>query len=148
MTTKQQNKLNMYLAVKAVLDGNNSVWQSLQAFADGYTVLSTQIGLIRTLAQSQNVDTSGIAQDKQASKVAMAQAAVGIASAVRAYAVKTKNNTIASEVDFTQSSLTGERDAEAIEDCQNIHDAGEHQPGQSGRLRRDGGQADRVASRH
>lgn len=123
MTTKQQNKLNMYLAVKAVLDANDSVWQSLPAFADGYAGLSTQIGSIQALAQNQNLDTSGIAQDKQASKVAMATAAIGIASAVRAYAVKTKNNTLANEVDFNQSDLTGARDADAVENCQNIHDA-------------------------
>lgn len=122
MTTKQQNKLAMYLAVKSVLDANNSVWQTLPAFADGATALNTQITGIQTLAQSQNLDTSGIAQDKQASKVAMAVAAIGIASAVRAYAVKTKNNTLASEVDFNQSDLTGARDADAVENCQNIHD--------------------------
>ena len=123
MTTKQQNKLNMYLAVKAVLDANNSIWQPLAAFADGYAGLNTQIGSIQTLEQSQNLDTSGIAQDKQASKVAMATAAIGIALAVRAYAVKTKNNTLAKEVDFNQSDLTGARDTDAVEDCQNIHDA-------------------------
>ncbi len=122
MTTKQQNKLNMYLAVKAVLDANNAIWQTLQAFADGCTSLNTQIGSIQTLAQSQNLDTSGIAQDKQASKVAMATAAIGIASAVRAYAVKTKNNTLANEVNFNQSDLTGARDSAAVEHCQNIHD--------------------------
>ena len=123
MNTKQQNKLAMYLAVKAVVDANNSVWTSLPAFADGYTGFTTQIGNIQTLAQNQNLDTSGIAQDKQASKVAMATAAIGIASAVRAYAVKTKNNTLASAVDFNQSNLTGARDADAVENCQNIHDA-------------------------
>ena len=43
MNTKQENKLAMYLAVKAVLDSNNSVWQSLQAFADGYTDFSGHV---------------------------------------------------------------------------------------------------------
>jgi hypothetical protein len=122
MTTKQQNKLAMYLAVKAVLDANNAVWQTLQAFADGYTGFDTQIGLIQTLAQGQNMDTSGIAQDKKASKFAMAQAAVGIASAVRAFAIKTKNNTLAGEVDFNQSDITSARDEDALANCQNIHD--------------------------
>jgi hypothetical protein len=38
MNTKQQNKLAMYLAVKGVLDSNNSVWQSRKrkaAFGNG-----------------------------------------------------------------------------------------------------------------
>ena len=67
-------------------------------------------------------DSTGIAQDKKASKAAMATAAQTIASAVHAYAVKNKNNTLANETDFTISDLTGERDADAIKDCQNIHD--------------------------
>ena len=45
-----------------------------------------------------------------------------ISAAVHAYAVKNKNNTLANETDFTVSDLTGERDADAIKDCQNIHD--------------------------
>ena len=147
MTTKQQNKLAMYLAVKAVLDANNAVWQTLQAFADGYTGFNTQIGLIQTLAQGQNMDTSGIAQDKKASKFAMAQAAVGIASAVRAFAVKSKNNTLAGEVDFNQSDITSARD-EILENCQNIHAPGQHQHCQPRHFWRDGGPVDRAANGH
>jgi len=122
MTTKQQNKLAMYLVVKGVLDANNSVWQSLQAFADGYTDFTSHVARIQSLELSQVTDSTGIAQDKKASKAAMATAAQTISAAVHAYAVKTKNNTLANETDFNVSDLTGERDAEAIKDCQNIHD--------------------------
>ena len=122
MTTKQQNKLAMYLVVKGVLDSNNSVWQSLQAFADGYTDFTGHITQIQTLELSQVTDSTGIAQDKKQSKAAMATAAQTISAAVHAYAVKNKNNTLANETDFTVSDLTGERDADAIKDCQNIHD--------------------------
>ena len=122
MTTKQQNKLAMYLATKSVLDANNAVWQSLQAFADGYTDFTSHVARIQTLELSQVTDSTGIAQDKKASKAAMATAAQTISAAVHAYAVKNKNNTLANETDFTVSDLTGERDADAIKDCQNIHD--------------------------
>ena len=122
MNTKQQNKLAMYLAVKGVLDSNNAVWQSLQAFADGYTDFTSHVARIQTLELSQVTDSTGIAQDKKASKAAMATAAQQISAAVHAYAVKNKNNTLANETDFTVSDLTGERDADAIKDCQNIHD--------------------------
>jgi hypothetical protein len=122
MNTKQQNKLAMYLAVKGVLDANNPVWQSLQAFADGYTDFTSHVARIQTLELSQVTDSTGIAQDKKASKAAMATAAQTISAAVHAYAVKNKNNTLANETDFTVSDLTGERDADVIKDCQNIHD--------------------------
>lgn len=122
MNTKQENKLAMYLAVKAALDSNNATWQSLQAFADGYTDFTSHITRIQTLELSQVTDSSGIAVDKKASKTAMATAAQKISAAVHAYAVKTKNNTLATETNFSVSDLTGERDADAIKDCQNIHD--------------------------
>jgi hypothetical protein len=122
MTSKQQNKYTMYLAVKAVLDANSAVWQTLQAFADGCTVLTNQINSIQTLAQSQNLDTSGIALDKHRSKAAMALSAITIGSAVQAFAVKTQNHTLANEVDFSPSELVSARDAEALENCQNVHD--------------------------
>ena len=52
----------------------------------------------------------------------MATAAQQISAAVHAYAVKNKNNTLANETDFTVSDLTGERAADAIKNCQSIHD--------------------------
>jgi len=122
MTTKQQNKLAMYLVVKGVLDANNSVWQPMQAFADGYTDFTSEITQIQTLELTQVTDSTGIAQDKKASKAAMATAAQQISAAVHAYAVKTKNNTLANETAFTVSDLTGGRDADVIKDCQNVHD--------------------------
>lgn len=112
----------MYLAVKAVCDANQSTWATLQAFSDGYTDFTTQITTIQSLAQAQLLDTSGLTQDKNAAQLTMCQAAVGIASAVRAYAIKTKNNALAEEVDFSLSDLTGARDAASAENCQNIHD--------------------------
>jgi len=122
MTNKQKNKFAMYLAVKAVLDNYNVLWQTLPAFVNGSTVLNSQVTLIQSLGQTQNLDTTGVAVDKKQAKVAMAQTAVSIGSAVRAYAVMNKNNTLATEVGFVQSEITGARDSDAIEHCQNIHD--------------------------
>jgi hypothetical protein len=122
MNNKQQNKLAMYLAVKGVVDANDTTWQSLQAFADGYTDFTGHITQIQTLNLTQVTDSTGIALDKKASKAAMAAAAQQISAAVHAYAVKTKNNTLANETAFTVSDLTTDRDADAIKDCQNIHD--------------------------
>jgi len=122
MNTKQQNKLAMYLAVKAVCDSNNSTWQSLAAFADAYTDFTSHVSNIQTLAQSQIQDTSGITQDKKQAKLAMSQSALSVANSVHAYAVKTNNNDLAAKTDFTLSDLSKERDNQSAEDCQNIHD--------------------------
>ena len=110
MNTKQLNKLTMYLAVEGICDGTPTAWQSLQAFADAYTDLKTHVTNIQTFAQNQTQDTSGIAQDKQSARQAMCALALPIASAIHAYAVKTKNHTLAATVDFSMSELMGGRD--------------------------------------
>ena len=121
MNTKQLNKLTMYLAVEGICDGTPTAWQPIQAFADAYTDLKIHVTNIQTFSQSQEQDTSGIAQDKQAARQAMCAAALPIANAVHAYAVKTKNNTLAMSVDFSMSDLTGGRDVTSRDNCQNIY---------------------------
>jgi len=120
MNTKQLNKLTMYLAVEGICDASPAVWQTLQAFADVYTDLKTRVNNIQTFAQSQTQDTSGIAADKKAARQAMCAAALPIANAVHAYAVKTKNNTLAAEMDFSMSDLMAGRDVQSRDNCQNI----------------------------
>ena len=83
MTAKQENKLSMFLAVKAVCDRNTATIQTLQAFADGYTEFTTRVANIQTLAQNQSVDATGLAADKQQLRKTMADAAAVIALAVR-----------------------------------------------------------------
>ena len=123
MNTKQLNKLTMYLAVEGICDASATVWQTLQAFADAYTDLKTRVNNIQMFAQNQVLDTSGISQDKQAARAAMCNVALPIANAVHAYAVKTKNNTLAASMDFSMSDLVGGRDVQSGERCQNIYAA-------------------------
>src|SRR5882724_4572373 len=100
MKTKQLNKLSMYLAVEGICDASPAVWQTVQAFADAYADFKTRAANIQTFAQSQTQDTGGIAQDKQAARGAMCNAALPVANAVHAYAVKTNSNQLAGQVDF------------------------------------------------
>ena len=123
MNTKQLNKLTMYLAVEGICDANNTAWQTLQAFADAYTDLKSHVANIQTFSQSQTQDNSGVTQDKQAARQAMCATALPIANAVHAYAVKTKNNTLATSVDFSMSDLMGGRDVTSRDNCQNIEAA-------------------------
>jgi hypothetical protein len=123
MNTKQLNKLTMYLAVEGICDANPTAWQTVPAFADAYTDLKTRVTNIQTFSQSQTQNTSGIAMDKQAARQAMCAAALPIAKAIHAYAVKTKNNTLAMSVDFSMADLIQGRDVQSAERCQNIFTA-------------------------
>ena len=123
MTSKQENKLSMYLAVQAVCDRNNSTWQTLQAFADAYTEFGQHVTNIQSLAQNQAVDSSGLAADKVQLRKAMAQAAVEIGSATNAYAKKVKNNDLAAKTKVSASDITGGRDTVAADIARNVHAA-------------------------
>ncbi|MEI9959981.1 MAG: hypothetical protein WDM76_02275 [Limisphaerales bacterium] len=122
MTTKQKNKLVMYVAVKAVCDAAQSIWTTLQAFADAYTDFTSHISNIQSLAQNQMLDTKGITKQKQQAKLAMSKSALGIANAVHSYAVKINNSDLAAKTDFVLTDLTKARDLTAAEHCQNIYD--------------------------
>ncbi len=123
MTTKQFNKLTMYLAVEGICDPAKTVWLTLQAFADAYTDLQTRVTNIQTLAQNQTQDTGGVALDKQAARQAMCGLALPIANAVHGYAVKTKNNTLAVTVDYSMADLIEGRDVHSLDLCQIISTA-------------------------
>jgi hypothetical protein len=122
MTAKQENKLSMYLAVKAVCDRNNATWQTLPAFADAYAEFGTHVSNIQTLAQNQSVKATGLAADKQQLRKQMAAAAATIALAVNAYAKKVKNNDLAAQTNVTASDMTGGRDTAAADTARNVHD--------------------------
>ncbi|HEY1719156.1 MAG TPA: hypothetical protein VGH42_12800 [Verrucomicrobiae bacterium] len=123
MKTKQLNKLTMYLAVGGICDANPAVCQSLQAFVDAHVDFKTHVANLQTFAQSHEQDNSGIAQDKQAARAAMCNATLPITRAVHAYAVKTRNNQLIKQVNFSMSELMGGRDVQSAERCQNIYAA-------------------------
>jgi hypothetical protein len=120
MNTKQLNKLTMYLAVEGICDASTTTVQSVPAFAEAYADLQTRVTNIQVFSQNQTQDTRGIAQDKMAARKAMCALALPIANAVHAYAVKTKNNTLAAEVNFSMADLIEGRDVQSRDRCQNI----------------------------
>lgn len=121
MTAKQENKLSMYLAVKAVCDRNSATIATLPAFGDGYTEFGTRVTNIQTLAQDQSVDATGLAADKQQLRRDMANTGVTIAAAVNAYAKKVKNNDLAAQSSVNASDMTTGRDTTAAETARKIH---------------------------
>jgi hypothetical protein len=118
MNPKQLNKLTMYLAVKDICDADSSAWQSLRTFAGAYADLKIRVGNI----QCQSQDDSDIAESKQAARTAMCSLALPIANLIHIYAVKTKNDQIAMQMNFSMSDLMAGNAREGVTRCQNIHD--------------------------
>jgi len=123
MTSKQENKLSMYLTVKTVCDRNNTTWQALQAFVDGYADFGARVTNIQNLAQSQSVDSTGLTADKDQLRKTMALATVEVALATNAYAKKVKNNDLDAKTDVSVSTYMEGRDSLAATNALNIHAA-------------------------
>ena len=113
----------MFLAVKAVCDRNNSTWQTLQAFVDGYADFGARVINIQNLAQSQAVDSTGLSADTEALRKTMAAATVEVALATNAYAKKVKNNDLAAKTNVSVSTYMEGRDTLAATNALNIHAA-------------------------
>lgn len=122
MTTKQLNKLTTALALEGICDPNTVIIATIPAFASSYADLQSHVTNIQALWQAQAQNTSGIAEDKRQARRAMCQVALTTAGAIHAYAVKTRNNTLANEVDFNLSDLMTGRDSESARKCQEIYD--------------------------
>lgn len=118
MNSTQANKLNSYLAVKAVLDGTE-VWESLPAFAAGVEELAEHIATLQSLAQTQ-ASQSGAAAEKAQTFQVLVDAAFETAAATRACAVASSNRELAKRVDYSRSDVGKGRDTEVVARCQDI----------------------------
>lgn len=121
MNNRMQDKMAMYMAVQATCQRNLHVLRALPAFADGHKRLVKHLGFIHELAQSQAMDTSGLAADKARLRAAMAEAVVWVARAVRAFAVSAGNSDLAAQVNVTAGSMLRGRDLAAISIARGVH---------------------------
>lgn len=123
MRANLENKLSTYLTVQAVIDKNQSRWQSLTAFVTAYGKFKASIQTINSLSQSLNGGTKGVTANKRLVRANMAEAAEAVAGAVGAYASATDNVELQDKVNYSASDIMRVRDTESPNICQAIHDA-------------------------
>ena len=119
MNNTQQNKLNMYLAVQAVIQKRESKWSSLTGFAQAVDEVDTGITSITSLAQVQASPNGGSAL-KNAAFISLVDTAYQVAAATRASAVVNKDAELASRLDYSQSDLGKGRPQEVVARCRNV----------------------------
>jgi hypothetical protein len=118
MNGKQSNKLNSYLAVKAVLAGTD-VWESLPAFPAGAEELDELIANIRSENQTQTIQ-KGAAAEKAQAFMLLVDAAYEAAAATRARAVASSNKELGKRVDYSRSDVGKGRNTSVVARCQDI----------------------------
>ena len=119
MNNTQQNKLNMFLAVFAIVQKWGSKWASFTGFGQAVDEVETGITSITSLGQVQASPNGGAAL-KNAAFVSLVDSAYQVAAATRASAIVNKDAELASRLDYSESDLGKGRPQEVVARCRNV----------------------------
>jgi hypothetical protein len=122
MTTVQQNRLSMYLAVLGVMAKYNAVWAAMTALAEMVTRLGDLTTSIQETSGVQGSPLTGIAGGKNRKRMAMMQKTLEIAGDLHAFAVKGGDTTLQAKCDLKITDLVRLGDTLIGPRCQEIHD--------------------------
>lgn len=123
MNNKQTNTLNMYDAVSQFLNTYNAVWSGNATIAGMVTTFNSHISALNASDMAQKTITKGITQTKKQAKITMANAAMVIAKAGKAYASATNNITLAASFNYSFSDIKEAKDTDADDICQSMYNA-------------------------
>jgi hypothetical protein len=116
------NSVNMIRMVLQFLTNNPTPTAGITAFGTVKTTVSNKLILIDGLNQLINVSSSGVTLDTNLIRFAMTAIAFKLASALRAYASSTHNNTLKQKVKYTKSDFLRMKKEDVDDICQTIHD--------------------------
>ncbi len=122
MTTKQDNKLNMYLAVRDFLVPNDAVASGLPNFSANFTVLKDSIEKIQKIAELQRGDITGITKQKKEIRNYLIYLAADCSRKISAFAKHSNNTAMLTEVKLGKSGLVNVSDVSLKDHAQIIYD--------------------------
>src|ERR1700724_609872 len=122
MTSSQQNRLAMYLAVLGVMQKYNSVWSAMTAIAEMVTRLQGLTASIQNASGVQGSPLTGIAGGKRRKRIEMMNQTLAIAGDLHALAVKGGDAAMQDKCDIQPSDLTRLGETEVAPRCQEIRD--------------------------
>jgi hypothetical protein len=122
MTTNQEIKLNMYLAVRNFLIPNEGLTKEVPNFAASYATLLSTIGQIQTISEMQKVDKKGLAIAKNKLKETLITMAADNSRKISAFAKFSNNSTLLNETKFSESDFVRMTDVALKDYLQIIYD--------------------------
>jgi len=125
MTTNQEIKLNMYLAVRNFVISNESITKELPNFPESYSTLISTIGEMQTIAEEQKVDKKGFTIAKNKLKKTLITMAADNSRKISAYAKFKGDNKLLNETKFSESDFIRMTDIALKDYLQIIYDKAE-----------------------
>jgi hypothetical protein len=112
MTKGQEDKLNMYEAVDSVLQTHNAVWSGNVPFSAAVAQLENNIDEVEDTRDLQEVDNTGIREDKDNRRKKLEDDTYTIGSVIAFYASTVNNRELLKKVNFSRTELHNSRDNE------------------------------------
>lgn len=125
MTTIQETKLNMYLAVRDFLIPNEQIIKDLPNFTPNLNLLKETIINIQTIAEQQKFDKKGLTMRKNELREKLIVLSVDNSRKITAFAKFTSNTLLLNDVKFTASRFSKMTDTAIKDYAQIIFDKGE-----------------------
>jgi len=122
MTTRQENKLSMYLAVIAICNDLTAILSVLPQFTDWFTKLNNAIKNIKTLSEAQELDYKGKTETKSVRRTTLIDQTMEIIRRVMAYANVNDLYELKQEVDYSASDLKRSADTVLRTMCQVVNE--------------------------
>jgi len=122
MTTKQENRLNMYLAVRDFLVTNETITKDLPNFSGNFTVLKDTIEKIQAIGELQRGDKTGITKQKNQIRKTLITLTSDCSRKISAFAKHSNNTTLLTEVRTGKSGLVNVSDVALKDHAQIIYD--------------------------
>lgn len=110
MTDSQENKFEMFLVVRNVLQQHTAAWQGLPVFVTTVDTYQKQLTKLENVAQERGEATAGVTQAKAEARAALAEAAFPLAAGLQAFAAIEGNIQLAALIAFTRSDFLYGRD--------------------------------------
>lgn len=122
MTSKQEDRLSMYIVVDAYLQNADSATLALMPnFSSLFNRFKNNVDLIRSKSFEQGLNRKGNRMTKEEYRNLLIEKTLNVSNRVKAYASEENNLILKQEVSFVYSSLNRLRDAHLPDVCQGVH---------------------------
>jgi len=123
MTLDQTNEFNMIDATLQTMTKYNSTWSGNAIVVAAVNSVQSSVGTLNSMDMLQKATSKGITLTKEQAKTNMVDLAFAHVSAGKAFAVASNNLTLKAALNYTLSDLKKQKDTDANNVCQTIHDA-------------------------
>ena len=121
MNKKQSNYVAMTKATLAVMETKRPEWETNEPINETVTKVAEHVNTLETEDRNrEEMKTTGMTEDKGDMFETMCQLAFKLTSKLKAYAKRTKNNTLLAAVDYTETTLKAGTQQTVLVRCQTI----------------------------